>query len=346
MQLYLPDYNDILFWGDPRSPTISTEGMDWFVWAGRTNNNFYTGQQNLFNRIDRPLNHYGLNYAVVTCPLDQGRTESQPYKNMEWVGNSYLFNCFGLPPGATGGLDGQRATAVTQPTRTVLFADCILALPTEPYGWHATQTRWERGSPGRPHRAPHGNQRNQYVLVTAVAPLAQLELRKPPASASADSPEAARVRRLTSAATVSARCQGLRQRGFPNELESLGDEDIAGALTQAGPRDIGIPLEAVIIFLGQDVAKRIIGQAKEQIVLAAHLALQVVADVGQGFARDGEDLGVAEVDQVQLGGHARRIPAGAAGQRLSSARINGSPPAATRDAPRSRAWATPAPARR
>ena len=99
--LYLPDFNDILFWGDPRSATIATDGMDWFVWAGRTNNNRYTGQQNLFNRIDRPLNHYGLNYAVVTCPLDQGRTESQPYKNMEWVGNSYLFNCYGLPPGTT-----------------------------------------------------------------------------------------------------------------------------------------------------------------------------------------------------------------------------------------------------
>ncbi len=136
LQTYLPDYNDILFWGDPRSPTISTEGMDWFVWAGRTNNNIYTGQANLFNRIDRPLNHYGLNYQVVTCPLDQGRTESQPNKNCEWVGNSYLFNCFGLPPGTTGGLDGQRATGVTQPAMTVLFADCILALPTEPFGWH------------------------------------------------------------------------------------------------------------------------------------------------------------------------------------------------------------------
>src|SRR5664279_3255975 len=136
LQTYLPDYNDLLFWGDPRSPTISTEGMDWFVWAGRTNNNLYTGQANLFNRFDRPLNHYGLNYAVVTCPLDQGRTESQPHKNMEWVGNSYLFNCFGLPPGTTGGLDGQRATGVTQPSRTVLFADCILASPAEPYGWH------------------------------------------------------------------------------------------------------------------------------------------------------------------------------------------------------------------
>ena len=139
MQLYLPDFNDIIFWGDPRSPTIATEGMDWFFWAGRTNNNIYTGQANLFNRIDRPLNHYGLNYAVVTCPLDQGRTESQPHKNFEWVGNSYLFNCYGLPPNTAGGLDGQRATGVARPSRTVLFADCILAMPSEPYGWHRSK---------------------------------------------------------------------------------------------------------------------------------------------------------------------------------------------------------------
>jgi prepilin-type N-terminal cleavage/methylation domain-containing protein len=136
LQTYLPDFNDILFWGDPRSPTIATDGMDWFVWAGRTNNNIYTGQGNLFNRIDRPLNHYGLTYQVVTCPLDQGRTESQPYKNYEWVGNSYLFNCYGLPPATTGGLDSRRASSVSQPALTVLFADCILALPTELYGWH------------------------------------------------------------------------------------------------------------------------------------------------------------------------------------------------------------------
>jgi prepilin-type N-terminal cleavage/methylation domain-containing protein len=136
MQLYLPDFNDVMFWGDPRSPTISTEGMDWFVWAGRTNNNIYTGQDGLFNRIDRPLNHYGLNYQVVTCPLDQGRTSTQPYKNFEWVGNSYLFNCVGLPPSTTGGVAGQRASSVTQPALTVLFADCILTSPGEPYGWH------------------------------------------------------------------------------------------------------------------------------------------------------------------------------------------------------------------
>jgi prepilin-type N-terminal cleavage/methylation domain-containing protein len=139
MQVYLPDFNDILFWGDPRSPNIAIDGMDWFVWAGRTNNNLYTGQQNLFNRMDRPLNHYGLGFQVVTCPLDQGRTDSKPYRIMEWVGNSYLFNCAGLPPFATGGLDGQRATAVAQPSRTVLFADAILATPDEPFGWHRTQ---------------------------------------------------------------------------------------------------------------------------------------------------------------------------------------------------------------
>jgi prepilin-type N-terminal cleavage/methylation domain-containing protein len=136
MQLYLQDYNDIYFWGDPRSAAISTDGMDWFVWAGRTNNNFDTAQSGLFNRIDRPLDHYGLNYDVVTCPLDQGRDTSQPYKNFEWVGNSYLFNCAGYLPMTTGGLDSQRATAVIQPARTVLFADCILVAPTDSHGWH------------------------------------------------------------------------------------------------------------------------------------------------------------------------------------------------------------------
>ena len=136
MQLYLQDYNDTLFWGDPRSPTIAFEGMDWFVWAGRTNNNLFTGQGNLFNRIDRPLNHYGLKHQVVSCPLDQGRSDSQPNKCSEWVGNSYLFNCYGLPPGIVGGLDGRRVTGVPQPALTVLFADCILALPTDPFGWH------------------------------------------------------------------------------------------------------------------------------------------------------------------------------------------------------------------
>jgi hypothetical protein len=117
--------------------------MDWFVWAGRTNNNVYTGQAGMFNRIDRPLNHYGLNYQVVSCPLDQGTTTSQTggqhYRDLEWVGNSYLFNCIGLPSSTPGGLDSRRATGVAQPAQTALFADAILALPSEPYGWHGTK---------------------------------------------------------------------------------------------------------------------------------------------------------------------------------------------------------------
>ena len=136
MQLYLQDHNDRFFWGDPRSPDIGTEGMEWFVWGGRTNNNLYSGQGNIFNRIDRPLNYYGLSHKVVTCPLDQGRSDTMGNRLSEWVGNSYMFNCAGLPPFAVGGLDGQRSTSVRVPSRTVLFADSIVVFPTDPKGWH------------------------------------------------------------------------------------------------------------------------------------------------------------------------------------------------------------------
>jgi prepilin-type N-terminal cleavage/methylation domain-containing protein/prepilin-type processing-associated H-X9-DG protein len=136
LQVYLPDAEDRLFWGDPRSPTIGIDGMDWYVWAGRTNQNFNTGQQGLFNRIDRPLNHYGLNYEVVSCPLDQGRQNSQPYRIMEWVGNSYIFNCIGLASQTNGGLAGMRAASVPAPARTAVFADTILVVPGETRGWH------------------------------------------------------------------------------------------------------------------------------------------------------------------------------------------------------------------
>jgi prepilin-type N-terminal cleavage/methylation domain-containing protein/prepilin-type processing-associated H-X9-DG protein len=136
MAAYLPDADDRMFWGDPRSPNISIEGMDWFVWAGRATNNPNTGQLNLFNRIDRPLNGYGLNLEVVSCPLDKGRIDSGSLRVSEWVGNSYLFNCAGLPPFITGGLAGKRAASVSQSSRTVLFADSVLALPNEPAGWH------------------------------------------------------------------------------------------------------------------------------------------------------------------------------------------------------------------
>ena len=132
MNLYLPDFNDLFFW---TSTNVSLDGMEWFVWAGRTNNNLYTGQGGIFNRADRPLNHYGLTEAVVTCLRDQGRADTQPNRLFDWVGNSYMFNAVGYFVGA-GVLDGLKSTTVLFPSKVVLFADNVLMFPTNPTGWH------------------------------------------------------------------------------------------------------------------------------------------------------------------------------------------------------------------
>lgn len=134
MNLYLPDYDDRFFWS---STNVDLYGMEWFVWAGRTNNNLSTAQGNIFNRIDRPLNHYGLNPAVVTCPRDHGRADTQAHTLFEWVGNSYMFDAIGHPsfPGV-GGLNAKRSTTVAAPARQVLFADNVLVFADNPSGWH------------------------------------------------------------------------------------------------------------------------------------------------------------------------------------------------------------------
>ena len=132
MTVYLPDFDEKFFWN---STNVSTEGMEWFVWAGRTNNNLDTGQGGIFNRLDRPLNHYGLNEAVVTCARDQGRSDTGTHTLKEWVGNSYMFNCLGNPLG-TGGLNGRKSTSIPYAARTVLFADNVVVFPGNPQGWH------------------------------------------------------------------------------------------------------------------------------------------------------------------------------------------------------------------
>lgn len=132
MQLYLPDFGEQYFW---TSTNVSLEGMEWFVWAGRTNNNLSMSQGGIFNKTDRPLNHYGLNEAVVTCPRDQGRSDTGPHTLFEWVGNSYMFNAVGYSL-TNGGLNGVRASTVLLPSRTVLFADNVLVFPANPTGWH------------------------------------------------------------------------------------------------------------------------------------------------------------------------------------------------------------------
>jgi prepilin-type N-terminal cleavage/methylation domain-containing protein len=135
MNLYLSDFEEKFFW---TSTNVSLEGMEWFVWAGRTNNNLNTGQGGIFNRLDRPLNHYGLNEAVVTCPRDQGRSDTQTHTLADWVGNSYMFNAVGNPIGS-GGLNGVKSTTVLSVSRTVLFADNVLMFPDNPKGWHKTK---------------------------------------------------------------------------------------------------------------------------------------------------------------------------------------------------------------
>ncbi|EEF58557.1 prepilin-type N-terminal cleavage/methylation domain-containing protein [Pedosphaera parvula] len=132
MHLYLPEFNERFFW---TNANVALDGMEMFVWAGRTNGNLYNGQGGIFNRIDRPLNYYGLNEATVTCPADKGRADTGANTLFQWVGNSYMFNCIGYPP-FDGGLDGQPSSSVNQPSRTVLFADGQIIYPSNPSGWH------------------------------------------------------------------------------------------------------------------------------------------------------------------------------------------------------------------
>jgi prepilin-type N-terminal cleavage/methylation domain-containing protein len=141
MQMYLPDFREKYFW---TSTNVALDGMDWFVWAGRNSNNIYTGQGNLFNRIDRPLNHYGLNEKVMICPADQGRTDTSGNRLFEWVGNSYLFNFGGLSSSFTNGLGGKNINSVINPSKTVLFSDGCFAIDPSAFainsrGWHRLQ---------------------------------------------------------------------------------------------------------------------------------------------------------------------------------------------------------------
>jgi len=132
MYLYLPDFHETFFW----NTNNATFGMEWFVWAGQTNNNIDTGQGGIFNAVDRPLNHYGLTPATVQCPLDQGRADTLPNTLYAYVGNSYMFNAVGIPYVNPGGLLAEKSTSVTAPSSTVLFADNVLIYPQNPTGWH------------------------------------------------------------------------------------------------------------------------------------------------------------------------------------------------------------------
>jgi prepilin-type N-terminal cleavage/methylation domain-containing protein len=140
MSLYLQDFQDRYFWGDTQDlSSMSLNGMEWFVWAGRTNGNRNVRQNNIFNRTDRPLNHYGLTEQTVTCPNDKARASDVAPTTFEAVGNSYFFNCGGFPDdigSGFGGLDSKNAANVAKPASTVMFGCAVLTEPRDSQGWH------------------------------------------------------------------------------------------------------------------------------------------------------------------------------------------------------------------
>jgi prepilin-type N-terminal cleavage/methylation domain-containing protein len=142
MNVYLVDFRDRIFWGDPvNDPAgVDTNGMEWFVWGGNTNNFIPPATQaGIFQRMDRPLNHYGVTLKLAQCPSDQGRDgDNTTHTLYEWVGNSYLFNFGGtnIANAWSGGLDNKLASSVTNVGNAVLFADGIMPFPGDSKKWH------------------------------------------------------------------------------------------------------------------------------------------------------------------------------------------------------------------
>lgn len=144
MHAYLADFRDRIFWGDPVNDAngVNTNGMEWFVWGGDTNNLIPPSTQSgIFQRVDRPLNHYGITKQLVQCPSDEGRSaDATTAKLYQWVGNSYLFNFGGTNGGSTvwsGGLDNKIAANVTNVSTEVLFADGIIPFTNDfSKPWH------------------------------------------------------------------------------------------------------------------------------------------------------------------------------------------------------------------
>jgi hypothetical protein len=54
-----------------------------------------------------------------------------------------------------------------------------------------------------------------------------------------------------------------------DELRRLFDEDLAGLLAERRAGDVGVSWEAVEIDFGQDVTQGVVGQAEQEVVLAA-----------------------------------------------------------------------------
>lgn len=134
---YVADYRQTLYW---RGNNPAFDGMDWYVYGGRSVGNQYTGPQgNFFNQFDpRPLNSYvGDNIEVFHCPHDEGQYDwSGDFSHFDWVGNSYTFNAIGHPTtnSPADGLAGRKLDQVRETTLTPLYLDTTLH--KAPGHWH------------------------------------------------------------------------------------------------------------------------------------------------------------------------------------------------------------------
>jgi prepilin-type N-terminal cleavage/methylation domain-containing protein/prepilin-type processing-associated H-X9-DG protein len=137
---YLSEEGEALFWRGNQSwtgdPWIA--GMDWYVYGGRETGNHPGLQGGFFNMLrPRPLNPYvGNALEVFHCPYDNRAWDWAGFEeHFEWVGNSYLFNCFGFPVGPrSGGLAGVPVSQIERPSLTVLIMDASLV--RSPGSWH------------------------------------------------------------------------------------------------------------------------------------------------------------------------------------------------------------------
>src|SRR5262245_44076530 len=93
--------------------------------------------------------------------------------------------------------------------------------------------------------------------------------------------------------------QMFRRRGAVDQQQSVFDQDFAGHFPQRSPRNVVVARKALEIDPGQDVTERVVRQPEQQVVLAAHFSLQVEADIRQGLAGNRQDLGIADVHQIQ-----------------------------------------------
>src|SRR5436190_18416374 len=83
-----------------------------------------------------------------------------------------------------------------------------------------------------------------------------------------------------------------------NQTKRFPFEVLTRPFPQARSGDVGITFEAVEVLLSHNIAKCVISKAKNEVVLTAQFALQIITNIGQRLARNRQNLCVAQIDEV------------------------------------------------